>query len=73
MILRLKKLVKFQIVKNKNCNCAIKCDASGCGNLAKKEITFKGIETDLRLCGKCYEELCNAVFAGVKQKEKDKK
>ena len=51
-------------MKITNCNCAIKCDASGCGNLAKKEITFKGIETDLRLCGKCY---------GVKQKEKDKK
>lgn len=60
-------------MKITNCNCAIKCDASGCGNLAKKEITFKGIETDLRLCGKCYEELCNAVFAEVKQKEKDRK
>ena len=44
-------------MKITNCNCAIKCDASGCGNLAKKEITFKGIETDLRLCGKCYDTI----------------
>ena len=60
-------------MKITNCNCAIKCDASGCGNLAKKEITFKGIEIDLRLCGKCYEELCKAVSEEEKKKENGKR
>lgn len=60
-------------MKITNCNCAIKCDVSGCGNLAKKKITFKGIETDLRLCEGCYEELCKAVSEEEKQKEKGKR
>ena len=60
-------------MKITNCNCAIKCDASGCGNLAKKEITFKGIEADIRLCEKCYEELCKAVSEEEKKKENGKR
>lgn len=45
-------------MKITKCNCAIKCDADGCGRLAEKEISFNGVSADLRLCPACYETLC---------------
>lgn len=46
-------------MKITKCNCAIKCDSDGCGELATKEISFKGVSTDLRLCSDCFKKLCD--------------
>lgn len=46
-------------MKINKCNCAVKCDAGGCGNLAVKEISFKGESADLKLCSDCLKRLCN--------------
>lgn len=57
----------------KKCNCTIKCDANGCGNLAEKEISFKRIEADLRLCPSCFKELCGELAAYEKTNGRTKK
>ncbi|MBQ7643175.1 MAG: hypothetical protein IJS67_04660 [Clostridia bacterium] len=50
-------------------NCKIVCSAAGCDRLSSLGISFFGVESDIRLCEKCFGDL----YVGMKKFMKENK